>query len=139
MPDAEPEPRPVRRERPGVALHGPPVTITCACGRTHSARYGDSWTCESCGQTWDTSAIPRGDYDEIRRLQLRFRVFPILLGLLVVGLAAFFTVTGSPGAIVLLLPIALLTWFAFLRDAHRRRYRGAIAARQRKWTLRGQV
>lgn len=134
----KPELRSAGRERPGAALHGPPVTITCACGRRQSVRYGDSWTCESCGQTWDTTRIPRDDYDEIRRLQLRFRLVPILLGLVVVGLAVFFTVTGSPGAIVLLLPIALLTWFAFLRDAHRRRYHGAIAARQRKWTLRGQ-
>lgn len=130
---------PARRERPGSAIHGPPVTITCACGRRRSARFGDTWTCESCGQTWDTSRIPRGDYDEIRRLQFRFRLVPVVLGLLVVGLAAFFTVTGSPGAIVLLLPIALLVWFAFLREAHRRRYRGAIAMRQRKWTLEGQA
>jgi hypothetical protein len=113
------------------------VSITCACGRKESVRFGDSWTCEDCGQTWDTSRIPRAEYDEIRRLQLRYRMLPILLGLLVVGLAAFFTLTGSPGSVVLLLPVALLGWFVFLRGPHRRRYTKAIAQRQ-KWTLRGE-
>ncbi|MGH2915189.1 MAG: hypothetical protein ACRDMX_09390 [Solirubrobacteraceae bacterium] len=120
-----------------MALHGPAVTITCACGSKHEAHFGDSWTCEQCGQTWDTSRLPRAEYDAIRRLQLRFRLVPIALGLLVVALAAFFTVTGSPGSVVLLLPIALLGWFVFLREPHRRRYRRAIAARRRDWTLGG--
>jgi hypothetical protein len=124
-------------ERPGVALRGPPVSITCACGRKESVRFGDSWTCEGCGRTWDTSRIPRDEYEQIRRLQLRYRMLPILFGLMVVALAAFFTLTGQPGTVVLLLPIALLGWFVFLRGPHRRRYTEAIARRQ-KWTLRGE-
>lgn len=125
------------RERPGVALHGPPLSVTCACGRKQALRFGDSWTCEGCGQVWDTSRIPRAEYQEIRRLQLRYRMLPVALGLVVVALAAFFTLTGDAGIIVLLLPIALLGWFVFLRDAHRRRYHRAIA-RRRTWTLRGE-
>lgn len=124
-------------ERPGVALRGPPVSITCACGRKQSVSFGNSWTCERCGQTWDTSRLPRDEYEEIRRLQLRYRMLPVLLGLLVVGLAAFMTLSGSPGGVILLLPTAMLGWFVFLREPHRRRYRRAIAER-RAWTLRGE-
>lgn len=126
----------VGHEAPGVALHGPPLTLTCACGSRQKLRYGDVWTCESCGRTWDTSRIPRGEYAQIRRTQLRFRALPVLLGLLVVGFAALFTLTGDVGAVVLLLPIALLTWY-LVRGVHRRRYEAAIAKRK-SWTLRGE-
>lgn len=127
----------IGHESPGVALHGPPVTITCACGQKKSLRFGSSWTCEGCGRTWDTSHIPRAEYDEIRRLQLRYRMLPIALGLLVVALAAFFTLTGNSASVVLLLPVALIGWFVFLRRPHQRRYHEAIAKRQ-KWTLSGE-
>jgi hypothetical protein len=125
------------REAPGVVRHGPPVTITCACGCKAKVRFGDTWTCERCGRTWDTSRIPRAEYDDIRRTQLRFRMLPVLVGLLVVVLSAFFTLTGNARSVVLLLPVALLGWFVFLRGPHRRRYAEAIAKR-RKWTLRGE-
>lgn len=134
---AETRPRRVQHlghERPGAVLRGPPVTVTCSCGRKTKLPFGSSWTCENCGRSWDTSRIPRDEYEAIRRLQLRFRVLPVLLGLLVVALAVFFTLTGNARAIFLLLPIALLGWFGFLRAPHRRRYREAIARRQ-KWTL----
>ncbi|MGH3265972.1 MAG: hypothetical protein ACRDNS_28725 [Trebonia sp.] len=129
----------VGREPRGAALHGPRISITCACGHHESVRYGENWTCPGCGKTWDTSRIPREEYAAIRRTQLRFRMLPVALGLLVVGLAAFFTLTGSPVSVVLLLPVVLIGWFVFLRGPHRRRYRRAIATRQRKWTLRGNL
>jgi hypothetical protein len=128
---------PLGREAPGSALRGPPLSITCACGQKARLRYGSVWTCERCGLTWDTGGIPRAEYERIRRLQLRFRLLPVALGLSVVAAAAFFTLSGSAAAIFLLLPIALLAWFTFLRAPYRRRYRAAIAERQ-KWTLRAE-
>ncbi len=98
--------------------------------------FGTSWTCESCGRSWDTSRIPRSEYDQIRRVQIRFRALPVTLGLLVVTIAAFFTLTGNASGVVLLLPVALLSWF-LMRPAHRRRYERAIAKRH-NWTLRGE-
>ncbi len=132
---------PPRRERvgheaPGTALHGPPLTLTCSCGRRHKLRYGEIRVCEGCGRRWDTSRIPRDEYNQIRWIQLRFRALPVALGLLVVAGAAFFTLSGYLQGVVLLLPIALLTW-ALLRGVHRRRYQAAIA-RRRSWTLRGE-
>ncbi len=134
---ADPEPRKrIGHEAPGVALHGPRLTVTCSCGHRERVRHGDSWTCETCGRTWDTGRIPRAEYNEIRRLQLRFRALPVALGLLVVAGAAFFTLSGYTAGVVLLLPIALLTW-GLIRGIHRRRYAAAIA-RRRSWTLRGE-
>ena len=121
-----------------AALRGPLLTITCTCGHTRKLRFGEEWTCEGCGRTWNTNRLPRAEYEAIRRLQLRYRLLPVLFGLLVAGLAALFTLTGNAGAVVLLLPIALLCWFTFLRDAHRRRFRNAVATRRREWRLRGE-
>lgn len=95
--------------------------------RKTTLRFGSSLTCDNCGRTWDTSGIPREEYEAIRRLQLGFRVLAVLMGRLVVAAAVFFTVTGSAGPIFLLLPIALLAWFGLLRGPRRRRHREAIA------------
>jgi hypothetical protein len=121
-------------EAPGTVLRGPPIALTCECGVKHDVRYGDTWTCEQCGRTWDTSQIPREQYEAIRRTQLRFRALPVALGLLVAAIAIFFTLTGNVFSVFFLLPIATTVWFVFLRPAHRRRYRRAIADLPR-WEL----
>jgi hypothetical protein len=122
------------REAPGAVFGGPPISITCECGDKHDAAYGEAWTCERCGRRWDTNQIPREDYEVIRRTQLRFRVLPVVVGLLVVALAVFFTLTGNVFSVFFLLPVALVGWFVFLRPVHRRRYRRAIANLPR-WEL----
>lgn len=111
------------------------MTITCVCGRRHKLPYGESWTCEGCRRTWNTGGVPREEYDSIRRLQLRFRLVPILLGLVVATAAAWLTISGNGRGVFFLLPIALLSWFVFVRGPHRRRYLKAIAKRKR-WTIR---
>jgi hypothetical protein len=134
---AEPE-RPARerlgREAPGSVLRGPPISVACDCGERHDVCYGETWTCEACGRRWDTRQIPREQYEAIRRTQLRFRALPVALGLLVSALALFFAVTGNAYSIFFLLPLALATWFVFIRPLHRRRYRQAIADLPR-WEL----
>ena len=122
------------REAPGAVLGGPPIAVTCECGEKRDLRYGDAWTCESCGRRWDTSHIPREQYEVVRRTQLRFRVLPVALGLLVAALAIFFTLTGNVFSVFFLLPVALSVWFVFLRPMHRKRYRAAIADLPR-WEL----
>jgi hypothetical protein len=125
----------VGHERPGAVLHGPPISVTCECGKRRDLRYGEAWTCESCGRRWDTNQIPPADYALIRRTQLRFRALPVSLGMLVAAMAIFFTLTGNVFSVFFLLPLALTTWFVFIRPAHRRRYRAAIANLPR-WNLR---
>lgn len=122
-------------ERPGAVRHGPPITVPCECGERRELAYGEVWRCESCGRRWDTNQIPHEDYDRIRRLQLRFRMLPIAYGVGVSLLALFFALTGNTFSIFVLLPGALIAWMAFLRPAHRRRYREAISDLP-SWTLR---
>jgi hypothetical protein len=125
------------REQPGAILRGPPITVTCECGSKHDLAYGDRWTCENCGRAYDSNRIPREEYDVIRRTQLRFRVLPVALGLVVLALAMFFTLTGNVFSVFFLLPVGLMLWFVFLRPLHRRRYRAAIADLPR-WDLRAE-
>jgi hypothetical protein len=123
------------RETPGAVLGGPPITVDCECGERRDLRYGETWRCERCGRTWDTSDIPREQYEVIRRTQLRFRMLPIALGLLVATAALFFVLTGNFFSLFILLPLSTMVWFFFLRPAHRKRYRRAIADLPR-WELR---
>jgi hypothetical protein len=59
----------------------------------------------------------------------------VVYGLSVLALAMFFTLTGNIFSVFVLLPLTLMIWFYFVRPAHRRRYRRAIAERPR-WELR---
>ena len=43
---------------------------------------------------------------------------PIALGLVVAALAIFFTLTGNIFNVFVLLPLAMMIWFVFLRPAH---------------------
>jgi len=123
------------REAPGTVLRGPPITVTCECGETRDLRYGDDWTCETCGRRWTTAQIPPEQYQAIRRLQMRYRALPVGLGLLVAAVAIFFSLTGNVFSVFFLLPLSLTIWFVFVRPVHRRRYRAAIANLPR-WQLR---
>jgi hypothetical protein len=122
-------------EEPGSVLRGPPIAITCECGEKRDLRYGEEWTCEKCGRRWDTNQIPREQYEAIRRTQLRFRVLPVVYGLVILAVAMFFTLTGNIFSVFILLPLALMLWFYFVRPFHRRRYRRAIGELT-KWELR---
>jgi hypothetical protein len=122
-------------EKPGAVLKGPPITLTCECGEKCELAYGERWQCETCGRIWDTNRIPREQYEQIRRMSLRFRTLPIGFGAVVAALAIFFTLTGNVFSVFLLLPIAMSIWFVFLRPLHRRRYRAAVKGLPR-WELR---
>jgi hypothetical protein len=130
-------PRIREREQPGAVLKGPPITVTCECGEKRDLPYGERWQCDSCGRSWDTGRIPREQYEEIRRLSLRYRALPIGFGALVALLAIFFTLTGNIFSVFFLMPVALTIWFIFLRPLHRKRYRAAIHALPR-WELRAE-
>ena len=125
----------IGHEQPGSVLRAPPISVSCECGEKRDLLYGEDWTCEKCGRHWDTNQIPAEQYGEIRRTQLRFRVLPVLYGLLVAGGAIFFTLTGNIFSVIILLPFSMLLWFYFLQPFHRRRYRRAIAELPR-WELR---
>jgi|SRR5215213_230002 len=122
-------------ERPGAIVKGPPITVTCECGEKRDLAYGERWRCESCGRSWDTGRIPADQYQQIRGLSLRYRAVPVAFGAAIALLAIFFTLTGNVPGVFFLLPVALITWFVFLRPLHRKRYRAAIKTLPR-WELR---
>jgi hypothetical protein len=121
-------------ERPGAVLKGPPITLTCECGARQDVAYGERWDCESCGRTWDTSRIPVEQYEQIRRISVRYRATPVVFGALIAILAIVFTLTGNIFGVFFLMPVALVGWFVFLRPLHRKRYRAAIKTLPR-WEL----
>jgi Flp pilus assembly protein TadB len=112
-------PRSVRR--------GPPITLTCECGERRYLRYGDRWTCEECGRTWDTTRIPVEQYAAIRRTQLRFRRVPLIISVLAVICVVAFIIVGKALGGLLLVAVVATTWSMFFRPLHRRRYREALA------------
>jgi hypothetical protein len=125
----------VEREAPGVILRGPPIAVTCECGAKRDLAYGESWTCEECGRTWNTEQIPAEQYQQIRKLQLRYRAVPVALATFIAALAIFFTLTGNIFSVFFLMPVGLIGWFTLVRPVHRKRYRQAISDLPR-WNLR---
>ena len=125
------------RGSPGAITKGPPITVTCECGERHELFYGERWTCPTCGRAYDSNQIPREEYAAIRNLQRRFRAVPIALGVVVVALAILFTLTDNIVGVFMLLPVALIAWFVFIRPTHRRRYSEAIKHLPR-WDLRAE-
>ena len=124
-------------EDPGVVLKGPPITVTCECGEKRELAYGERWECETCGRAYDTTRIPREQYDEIRKLSIRYRILPVAYALFVAVVALVFMLTGNVPGVFFLLPVALISWFIFLRPVHRRRYRAALKGLPR-WQLRAE-
>lgn len=124
----------IGHEEPGAVLRGPPISVKCECGEKKDLAYGETWECEACGRRWNTNQIPPEQYQQIRNTQLRFRVVPVCLGLLVSSVTLFFIATHNVFSVFILLPLSMMIWFFFIRPFHRRRYHAAIADLPR-WEL----
>jgi hypothetical protein len=112
-------PRSVRR--------GPRITLSCHCGRTNYLQYGERWTCEECGRTWDTQRIPLEEYRELRRTQLRYRRVPIAMSAVALACIVTFLALGKGLAGLIVVAFAAAAWSMFARPLHRRRYREELA------------
>lgn len=121
------------QERPGSILKGPLITVRCECGEQRGVAYGEVWEC-ACGRRWNTAQIKREEYTRLRRLQMRFRLLPVFLGLTTSVVALFFLFTGNSFSLLILLPFALLSWGVLIRPIHRRRYAAALGKLPR-WEL----
>jgi hypothetical protein len=103
-------------------VRGPPITVSCHCGRVEHVPYGEAWTCEHCGRRWNTAQIPEEDYWGIMRAMRNYRL--VIIGI-AVGLALVFgtlALVVSEG-LILLLPVVLTFWFIWFMpcgsaDAH---------------------
>jgi hypothetical protein len=52
----------------------PLITLTCDCGASVAVGYGEVWTCDACGKTWDTSRIPASEYGALVASVRRYRM-----------------------------------------------------------------
>jgi len=106
------------------AVREPPISITCDCTAEGSVAYGTRWTCEQCGRTYDTAAIPRGEYEELLRGVRRYRLLalgpPFLLAAVLVPLAIWGGFQYALLLFVLVLAHGLLVMPQLRRRATRR-------------------
>ncbi len=93
-------------------MREPPITVTCDCGAAALVTYGDRWTCPDCGKTWDTSQIPRAEYDRLLKSVRRYRLLtigpPLALAAVLVPLAIFVGIQFAFLLFVLVMAYALL-------------------------------
>jgi hypothetical protein len=116
-------------------MKAPAITLRCDCGADGRAKYGERWTCESCGRVYDTTEIPEGEYRAVASLDLRYRLF----GYGVLALMAVFVlvaaVRGDVIQIMATLGVVLLGWFLFLKPLVHRRHKRAVGLLTRRWQL----
>ncbi|HZE03922.1 MAG TPA: hypothetical protein VE127_01790 [Solirubrobacteraceae bacterium] len=112
---------------PRSVRHGPRITLTCDCGERRYLRYGERWTCEECGKTWNTARIPVEQYAAIRATQLRFRRVPLAISAVALLCVVAFIIVGKALGGLIIVALLATTWSMFFRPIHRRRYRQALA------------
>src|ERR1700722_13087477 len=102
-------------ELPRSVRKGPPITVTCECGQKRDLQYGEQWRCDGCGRTYDTRKIPIEEYAAIRRTQLRYRLIPLIAGLILLAATIVFFVAGSAFSGLVLVAFVGASWVMFLR------------------------
>lgn len=107
----------------------PPITLRCECGAVGRVKYGERWTCQSCGRVYDTSRIPEGEYRARTRIVSRYRL--VTLGPLAVLAAIMVPVVVfvDPGLIFLMGLMAFAYILLFLPFVRRRARRGVTQGR----------
>jgi hypothetical protein len=119
-------------------MAAPRITLRCDCGTEALVAYGERWTCESCGRTYDTSGIPAGDYAAIQALRRRYRIIGYTGVVLVAAFVLLLAVTAQEFQLFIGLPFVLLVWFMYVRPVMRSRYRRRVGELQRTWTLKAE-
>jgi hypothetical protein len=122
-------------ELPRAVRNGPPITVKCECGQQRDLKYGEQWQCEQCGRQYDTRKIPMEEYAAIRRTQVRYRLFPIGAGLLLLAAMIVFFIEGRTFGAIIIVPFMLASWASFGRPFWRARYRRALSKGSPTWTI----
>lgn len=112
---------------PRTVRHGPRITLTCDCGEVRYLKYGERWTCETCGKTWNTNRIPLEQYAAVRATQLRYRRVPMLISIVALACIVAFVIVGKALAGLVIVALVVTAWSMFFRPLHRRKYRQALA------------
>lgn len=119
-------------------MAAPRITLRCDCGAETLVAYGDRWTCDACGRTYDTSNIPADDYAAIQALRRRYRIVGYTGVALVAAFVLLLALTAQEFQLFIGLPFILLVWFMYVRPAMRSRYRRRVGELQRTWTLKAE-
>jgi hypothetical protein len=122
-------------ELPRSVRKGPPITVTCECGQKRDLQYGEQWQCEGCGRSYDTRKIPLEEYAAIRRTQLRYRLIPLIAGLILLGAMIVFFIAGSAFSGLVLIAFVGASWVMFVRPFFRTRYRKSLGKNLPSWNL----
>jgi len=120
---------------PRAVRKGPLITVTCECGERRQLRYGERWQCEACGRRFDTGKIPLDEYAAIRRTQVRYRLFPLGAGLLLLAGVIVFFLTGRAYGALVAVPFLLASWAVFVRPLYRSRYHRSLAKKLPTWEI----
>jgi hypothetical protein len=116
-----------------AAMARPPITITCECGETKRVAYGQRWTCETCGRSWNTQQIPPEEYEGLMRRMRRHKIEVLAVAAIVVAILASLIVFVS-GRFISLVPLAMAVWLFFALPYWRRRFR-RTARDAPRWNL----
>jgi hypothetical protein len=120
-------------------MAAPRITLRCDCGESEAlVAYGERWTCDSCGRTYDTTRIPAADFEAIQTLRRRYRIVGYAAVVLIAALVLLLALTAQPFQLFIGLPFILLLWFTYVRPFMRSRYRRRVGELQRTWTLRAE-
>ena len=111
----------------------PPITITCECGERKSVAYGDRWTCDTCGRSWNTRQIPAEEYEGLLRRMRRHKIEAVASGAIAAAVLIALIVAGGP-RFILLIPMVMAAWLFLFLPFWRRRYRRTALSSPR-WQL----
>lgn len=99
-----------------------------------SVTYRERWTCPECGKHWDTSQIPREDYDRLVQSVRRYRLLvlgpPVALAAVLIPLAVAVGVQYA-----LLLFLLLLAWGLLVMPKLRSRATAHVMRNAATWKL----
>jgi hypothetical protein len=123
----------MRRPAYNPAVRGPPLRISCECGEVRSLRYGERWTCERCGRTWDTSRIPQDEYQGLIRDLRRYKYGAIAVAVVIAATLIPLAALVNPG-LIFVVPVFLGAIAIFAGPLWKRKIRERVANRPR-WEL----
>jgi ABC-type transport system involved in cytochrome bd biosynthesis fused ATPase/permease subunit len=116
----------------------PAITLRCDCGHEGRAAYGERWSCDRCGRTYDTAQIPEQDYASIRSLNSRYRAVAIAIVVAFALILLLVAVTGGFLQVLAGLGVILISWFLYIKPLVHRRHRRAVQSLTRRWQLQSQ-
>lgn len=112
----------------------PPITVTCECDEIGYVRYGERWTCPTCGRVWDTTQIPEAEYAELLASVHRYRLLslgpPVAFSIVLIPLAIFAGLQFG-----LLLFVLVFAYAVFVIPKVRERATASMRESTRSWAL----